>query len=140
MSMSSGAEESTLKGGYYRLMLYAGLFGGLFSLVTTGYITLYNQGIKFFGRHIAYTCITLTFGLLSCWAYLVFFIGFAIKFFGRHRRARSCSKPNTRRPVASTTVTYQVYFFKDLLHYGVVQQLVLRGRFLSYWWIRNLSL
>lgn len=44
MSMSSGAEESTLKGGYYRLMLYAGLFGGLFSLVTTGYITLYNQG------------------------------------------------------------------------------------------------
>ena len=50
----SGAEESTLKGGYYRLMLYAGLFGGLFSLVTTGYITLYNQGIKFFGKHSVY--------------------------------------------------------------------------------------
>ncbi|HEY7572531.1 MAG TPA: hypothetical protein VH796_14285 [Nitrososphaeraceae archaeon] len=29
--MSSGVEESTLNRGYYRLMLYAALFGGLFS-------------------------------------------------------------------------------------------------------------
>ncbi|MGA8913676.1 MAG: hypothetical protein WB443_12550, partial [Nitrososphaeraceae archaeon] len=33
MSMSSGSEESALKGGYYRLMLYAGLFGGQTDLI-----------------------------------------------------------------------------------------------------------
>ena len=52
--MSSGVEELTSNCGYYRLMLYAGLFGGLFSLMTTGYITLYNQGIKFFGHQSVY--------------------------------------------------------------------------------------
>ena len=71
MSMSSGAEESTLKGGLLRLMLYAGLFGTCIYSHNWIHYTLYNQGIKFFG-HIAYTCITLTFGLFSCWAYPVF--------------------------------------------------------------------
>jgi H+/Cl- antiporter ClcA len=83
MSMSSGAEESTLKGGYYRLMLYAGLFGGLFSLVTTGYITLYNQGIKFFGQHSVYLY-NINFWPLILLGVAGLFIGFAIKFFGQH--------------------------------------------------------
>jgi hypothetical protein len=52
--MGTGEEESTPKSGYYRLMLYAALFGALFSLITAGYITLYNQGIKFFGQPTVY--------------------------------------------------------------------------------------
>ena len=32
-------------------MLYAAIFRAFSSLVTVGYITLYNQGIKFFGQH-----------------------------------------------------------------------------------------
>ena len=83
MSMSSGAEESTLKGSYYRLMLYAGLIGGLSALITTGYITLYNQGIKFFGQHILYLF------NINIWPLILLgvggvFIGLAIKFFGQH--------------------------------------------------------
>ena len=46
----SGNAESKLNGGYYRLMLYAALFGAFSSLLTAGYITLYNQGVKFFGQ------------------------------------------------------------------------------------------
>ena len=83
MSMSSGAEESTLKGSYYRLMLYAGLFGGLFSLVTAGYITLYNQGIKFFGQHSVYLY-NINFWPLILLGVAGVFIGLAIKFFGQH--------------------------------------------------------
>jgi hypothetical protein len=46
-------------------------------------------------------------------------------------------KSNMRGPVASTTVTCQAYFFKVLLHYEVVQQLVLRERlfFLLVDWV-----
>ena len=81
--MSSGAEESTLKGGYYRLMLYAGLFGGLSSLITTGYITLYNQGIKFFGQHSVFL-FNINFWPLILLGVAGVFIGLAIKFFGQH--------------------------------------------------------
>jgi chloride channel protein, CIC family len=83
MSMSSGAEESTLKGGYYRLMLYAGLFGGLSSLIATGYITLYNQGVKFFGQHSVYL-FNINFWPLILLGVAGVFIGLAIKFFGQH--------------------------------------------------------
>ena len=81
--MSSNAEEPTPKRGYYRLMLYAALFGGLFSLITTGYITLYNQGIKFFGQHSVYLF------SINIWPLILLtvagvFIGLAIKFFGQH--------------------------------------------------------
>jgi hypothetical protein len=38
--MVSGEEESTLKASYYRLMVYAALFGALSSLLTVGYITI----------------------------------------------------------------------------------------------------
>jgi H+/Cl- antiporter ClcA len=37
-----------LKTRYYLLMVYAAVFGAVASLITAGYITLYNQGIKFF--------------------------------------------------------------------------------------------
>ena len=82
MSMSSDSKESTLKRGYYRLMLYAGLFGGLFSLVTTGYITLYNQGIKFFGQHSVYLY-NINFWPLILLGVAGVFIGLVIKFFGQ---------------------------------------------------------
>jgi chloride channel protein, CIC family len=83
MSMSSGTEESTSKGGYYRLMLYAGLVGGLSALITTGYITLYNQGVKFFGQHSVYL-FNINFWPLILLGVAGVFIGLAIKFFGQH--------------------------------------------------------
>ena len=83
MSMSSGAEEPALKGSYYRLMLYAGLFGGLSSLITTGYITLYNQGINFFGQH-SVILFNINFWPLYLLGVAGVFIGLVVKFFGQH--------------------------------------------------------
>ena len=40
--------EAGLKPSFYLLMVYAALIGAISSLLTAGYITLYNQGIKFF--------------------------------------------------------------------------------------------
>lgn len=43
-------------------MVYAAFFGALSSLLTAGYITIYNQGVIFFGQvSLSYT--TLTFRL-----------------------------------------------------------------------------
>jgi hypothetical protein len=42
-------DTETVKAGYYRLMVYAEMFGALSSLLTAGYITIYNGGFKFFG-------------------------------------------------------------------------------------------
>ena len=81
--MSSGAEEPALKGSYYRLMLYAGLFGGLSSLITTGYITLYNQGINFFGQH-SVILFNINFWPLILLGVAGVFIGLVVKFFGQH--------------------------------------------------------
>jgi chloride channel protein, CIC family len=79
----SGEKESTLKTSYYRLMAYAALFGALFSMLTAGYITLYNQGIKFFGQPSLYVF------NINVWPLILLsiagiFIGLAIKFFGQH--------------------------------------------------------
>jgi H+/Cl- antiporter ClcA len=79
----SGNAESKLNAGYYRLMLYAGLFGGLSSLITIGYITLYNQGVKFFGQHSVYL-FNINFWPLILLGVAGVFIGLAIKFFGEH--------------------------------------------------------
>jgi chloride channel protein, CIC family len=79
----SGNADSKLNGGYYRLMLYAGLFGGLSSLITIGYITLYNQGVKFFGQHSVYL-FNINFWPLILLGVAGVFIGLAIKFFGEH--------------------------------------------------------
>ena len=64
-------------------MLYAALFGALFSLITAVYITLYNQGIKFFGQPTVYLF------SINIWPLILLgvagvFIGLAIKFFGQH--------------------------------------------------------
>ncbi|HEY6885380.1 MAG TPA: hypothetical protein VI278_15200 [Nitrososphaeraceae archaeon] len=48
--MSTGEGESVVDTSYYKLMVYAAIIGALASLVTAGYITLYNLGIKFFGQ------------------------------------------------------------------------------------------
>jgi H+/Cl- antiporter ClcA len=81
--MSTGEEESTSKSSYYRLMLYAALFGALFSLITAGYITLYNQGIKFFGQPTVYL-FNINFWPLIILGVAGVFIGLAIKLFGQH--------------------------------------------------------
>jgi H+/Cl- antiporter ClcA len=81
--MSTGEEESTSKSSYYRLMFYAALFGALFSLITAGYITLYNQGIKFFGQPTVYL-FNINFWPLIILGVAGVFIGLAIKLFGQH--------------------------------------------------------
>ena len=82
--MSSGDEaESTSKTSYYRLMLYAAIFGAFSSLATVGYITLYNQGVKFFGQHSVYL-FNINFWPLILLVVAGVFIGLAIKFFGQH--------------------------------------------------------
>lgn len=79
----SGNEESKLNTGYYRLMLYAALFGGFSSLLTAGYITLYNQGVKFFGQ-VNLSLFNINFWPLVLLGVAGVFIGLAIKFFGQH--------------------------------------------------------
>ncbi len=79
----SGNEESKLNAGYYRLMLYAALFGGFSSLLTAGYITLYNQGVKFFGQ-VNLSLFNINFWQLVLLGVAGLFIGLAIKFFGQH--------------------------------------------------------
>ena len=44
----SNEPDTPLKTSYYLLMVYAALFGAMSSLLAAAYITLYNQGIKFF--------------------------------------------------------------------------------------------
>ena len=83
ISVSAGETESEVNKSYYRLMLYAAIFGALASLVTVGYITLYNLGVKFFGQP------TLFILNINLWPLILLgiagvFIGLAIKFFGQH--------------------------------------------------------
>jgi len=79
----SGNAESKLNAGYYRLMLYAALFGAFSSLLTAGYITLYNQGVKFFGQANLFL-FNINFWPLVLLSVAGVFIGLAIKFFGQH--------------------------------------------------------
>lgn len=82
MIVMSGEKESILKASYYRLMVYAALFGALSSLLTTGYITLYNQGVKFLAQP------NLVLYNVNIWPLILLtvagvFIGLVIKFFGQ---------------------------------------------------------
>src|SRR6266516_3359256 len=82
---ASGAPETALKTSYYLVLLYAALFGALFSLLTVGYITLYNWGVKFFQQPSSLFKI----GGISFWPLILLtiagvLIGLAIKFFGQH--------------------------------------------------------
>jgi len=63
-------------------MVYAALFGALSSLLTTGYITLYNQGVKFLAQP------NLVLYNINIWPLILLtvagvFIGLVIKFFGQ---------------------------------------------------------
>ena len=81
--MSGDKEDSTSKTSYYRLMLYAAIIGAISALATVGYITLYNQGIEFFGQHTVYL-FNINFWPLILLGVGGVFIGLAIKFFGQH--------------------------------------------------------
>jgi H+/Cl- antiporter ClcA len=82
---TSGQPETSMKTSYYLLLLYAALFGALFSLLTAGYITLYDWGVKFFQQPSSFFKI----GGISFWPLMLLtiagvLIGLAIKFFGQH--------------------------------------------------------
>ena len=79
----SGEPDAGLKTSFYLLMVYAALFGALSSLLTVGYITLYNQGVKFFeqGNLFVFNINIWPLVLLTGAGIL---IGLAIKFFGKH--------------------------------------------------------
>src|SRR5438093_2942115 len=79
----SGNSESKLNGGYYRLMFYAALFGAFSSLLTAGYITLYNLGVKFFAQPNLFL-FNINFWPLVLLSVAGVFIGLAIKYFGQH--------------------------------------------------------
>jgi chloride channel protein, CIC family len=82
---TSGEPETPIKTRYYLLLLYAALFGAGAALLTAGYITLYNWGIKFFQQPSSLFKI----GGISFWPLILLtiagvLIGLAIKFFGQH--------------------------------------------------------
>lgn len=79
----SGESDSKLNARYYRLMGYAALFGAFSSLLTAGYITLYNQGIKFFAQPTIFLY-GFNFWPLILLSVAGVFIGLAIKRFGQH--------------------------------------------------------
>ena len=64
-------------------MVYAALFGALSSLLTVGYITLYNQGVKFFGQ-VSLFIYNINFWPLILLGLAGVVIGLMIKFFGQH--------------------------------------------------------
>jgi H+/Cl- antiporter ClcA len=71
------------KKGYFRLLVYAALFGALSSLLAVVYITLYNQGIKFFEQ------VSLVILNINIWPLVLLtgaglFIGLIIKYLGQH--------------------------------------------------------
>jgi H+/Cl- antiporter ClcA len=79
----SNEPDTPLKTSYYLLMVYAALFGALSSLLAAAYITLYNQGIKFFEQP------SLVVLKINIWPLVLLttagvLIGLAIKFFGQH--------------------------------------------------------
>ena len=79
----SGESDSKLNASYYPLMVYAALFEPLSSLLTAGYITLYNQGIKFFTQPTIFLY-DFNFWPLILLSVAGVFIGLAIKRFGQH--------------------------------------------------------
>jgi H+/Cl- antiporter ClcA len=82
---ASGAPETALKTSYYLLLLYAALFGALFSLLTAGYITLYNWGVQFFQQpNSLFKIDGISFWPLILLTIAGVLLGIAIKFFGQH--------------------------------------------------------
>jgi hypothetical protein len=74
--------DAGLKTSFYLLMVYAALIGALSSLLAAGYITFYNQGIKFFEQ------VSLFVLNVNIWPLVLLtgaglLIGLLIKFFGQ---------------------------------------------------------
>lgn len=72
-----------LKTSFYKLMIYAALFGALSSLLAVGFITLYNEGIKFFQQ------VSLIVLNVNIWPLILLttagvLVGLVIKFFGQN--------------------------------------------------------
>src|ERR687892_2343166 len=65
---------------FYKLMIYSALFGALSSLLTVGYITLYNVGTKFFEQ------VSLIILNINIWPLilLTLLVGIVIKIFGQN--------------------------------------------------------
>jgi H+/Cl- antiporter ClcA len=75
--------DTGMKTSYYLLMLCAALFGALSSLLAVGFITLYNQGVNFFGQ------VSLVVLNTNIWPLILLtgagiFVGLVIKFFGQN--------------------------------------------------------
>jgi H+/Cl- antiporter ClcA len=84
---ASGQPETALKTSYYLLMLYAAVIGAGSSLLTVGYLTLYNWGVTFFKQ--PSTSSMFKIDGISFWPLILLtiagvVIGVAIKFFGQH--------------------------------------------------------
>jgi H+/Cl- antiporter ClcA len=78
----SGEPDAGLKTSFYLLMVYAALFGAITSLLTVGYITLYNLGVKFFEQ------VSLFVLNINIWPLILLtgagvVIGLVIKFLGQ---------------------------------------------------------
>ena len=74
--------DAGLKTRNFLLMIYAALFGALSSLLTAGYITLYQQGINFF-EQVSLIVLTINIWPLVLLTGAGVLIGLLIKFFGQ---------------------------------------------------------
>src|SRR6266487_732017 len=82
---TSGEPETQIKTSYYLMMLYAALFGAGAAVLAAAYITLYNQGIKFFEQPSGLFKINgISFWPLILLTVAGVLLGLAIKFFGQH--------------------------------------------------------
>jgi H+/Cl- antiporter ClcA len=78
----TGEPEAGLKTSFYLLMAYAAMIGALSSLLTAGYISLYNLGIKFFEQGSLFVLNVNIWPLVLLTGAGVL-IGLLIKFFGQ---------------------------------------------------------
>ena len=97
-------------------MVYAALFGSLSSLLTAGYITIYNQGVIFFGQ-VSLLIYNINFWPLILLGLAGVFIGLAIKFFGQH---------------GVLGVAQSQYAKTGCVNYRNVQSILLQG-FIALW-------
>jgi H+/Cl- antiporter ClcA len=75
--------EVSLKFGFYKLMIYAALFGALSSLLAAAYITLYNVGISFF-EQVSIVVHDINFWPLISLTVAGLFVGLVIKILGQY--------------------------------------------------------
>ena len=111
-----------LKIGYYKLMIYPALFAGLSSLLTVGYLTLYNGGIKFFEQ------LSLTVPNINIWPLILLtvagvFVGLVIK---RFSQMENWELPRASMPrlAVSILAKCRAFCFRHSYRCGVELQLV----------------